>query len=102
MGERIRPLHDWAVITVEKVEEKSAGGLYIPQNAKNLRRRGKVRAVGPGKWLELGKRAEPEVRVGEVVIFMHHNVIQGVSRSDAEEGDCLIPISEIIAVVEPS
>ena len=98
--ERIRPLHDWAVIEVEKIEERTAGGLYVPQNAKNLRRRGRVKAVGPGKWLELGKRAEPEVKVGDVVIYMHHNVMQGISRADEEQGDCLIPISEIVAVVE--
>ncbi len=100
MSETIRPVLDWVVLEPMGLEERTAGGIYVPKNAKNNRRRGTVKSVGPGRWLELGKRVEPEVKAGDVVIYMHHNVAQGVSDVEDEQGLQLIPASEICAVVE--
>lgn len=48
----IRPLHDWVVIEPSESGEKTAGGLYIPDTAKEKPQEGKVLAVGKGRWEE--------------------------------------------------
>jgi len=63
-----KPLHDRVLI--ERVEEEvSAGGIVIPDNAKEKPSRGKVIAVGSGKRLDDGKALTMDVKVGDVVLF---------------------------------
>lgn len=101
--ENIRPLGEWVVILPDVPdEEMTPGGIVIPTARKDKRRRGTVLAVGPGKWLELGKRAEPEVKAGDRVLYMHHNILQGALDVEDTRGQCLIPGTEIIAVLEPT
>lgn len=66
---KIRPLGDR--ILVKRVEEqtKTAGGILIPDNAKEKPAEGNVVAVGPGKVMTNGRLREMEVKVGEVVLF---------------------------------
>ena len=66
---RIRPIDDRVVIEVLEAEEKTAGGILLPDMAREKPQRGKVRAVGPGRLLKTGKRESPLVRVGEEVLF---------------------------------
>jgi chaperonin GroES len=47
---KFRPLHDWVVIEQDSTEEKSKGGIYIPESAKEKTQSGKVIAVGEGKF----------------------------------------------------
>ena len=47
---KIRPLHDWAVIKQSSGEERTAGGLYIPDSAKEKPQEGEVIAIGEGRW----------------------------------------------------
>lgn len=49
---KIRPLHDWAVVRQSAGEEKTAGGLYIPDTAKEKPEEGEVVAIGDGRWKE--------------------------------------------------
>lgn len=65
----IRPLHDR--IIVERVEEetKTAGGLIIPDTAKEKPQQGKVIAVGKGKTTEDGKQLGMDVKVGDRILF---------------------------------
>jgi chaperonin GroES len=65
----IRPLHDR--IIVERVEEetKTAGGLFIPDTAKEKPQQGKVIAVGKGKVTEDGKLLGMDVKVGDRILF---------------------------------
>ena len=65
----IRPLGDRIVIRREEAEEKTAGGIVLPDTAKNKPQRGKVLAVGAGKLLKTGKRREPQVKVGDSILF---------------------------------
>jgi len=65
----IRPLYDKVVIEVLEEEDKSAGGLYLPDTAKKKPQTGKVVAVGDGKILEDGSRADLTVKVGDKVLF---------------------------------
>ena len=65
----IRPLADRLVIKVIDDTEQTSGGLFIPDSAKEKPQKGEVIAVGPGKALEDGKKAEMEVKVGDIVLF---------------------------------
>jgi chaperonin GroES len=66
---KIRPLHDRIVVKRVKEEEKTAGGLYIPEAAKEKPIEGDVIAVGNGKLLEDGKLHALDVKVGDRVLF---------------------------------
>lgn len=66
---RIRPLHDRIVVTRIAEEEKTKGGIIIPDTAKEKPLEGKVLAVGKGKKLTNGKVQEPHVKVGDRVLF---------------------------------
>ena len=69
MAVNIRPLGDKVVVKVSEEEEKTAGGIILPDTAKKKPQEGKVIAVGPGKILDDGKRAPMNVKVGDIVIF---------------------------------
>ncbi len=66
----IRPLYDRIVVKrVEETESKSAGGLIIPDSAKEKPQEGKVVAVGNGKKTEDGKVIPLDVKVGDKILF---------------------------------
>ncbi len=69
MSLKIRPLEDRVVIEQIEAEEKTAGGIVLPDTAKEKPQRGKVLAVGPGKLLDSGSRAEIALQVGDEVLF---------------------------------
>lgn len=65
----IRPVDDRVVIQVIESEEKTAGGIVLPDTAKEKPQQGRVTAVGQGKLLENGKRAPLSVKKGDRVLF---------------------------------
>ena len=65
----IRPLDDRVVVEPLEAEETTAGGIVLPEAAKEKPQRGTVLAVGPGKLLDNGNRGELSVSVGDEVIF---------------------------------
>jgi chaperonin GroES len=65
----IRPLHDRVIVQRVKEEEKTKGGIIIPDSAKEKPVEGKVVAVGNGKILEDGKVRKLEVKKGDRVLF---------------------------------
>ena len=65
----IRPIDDRIVVQPLEEEEKTSGGIVLPDTAKEKPQRGKVIAVGEGKMLENGKRVAPLVKKGDVVIY---------------------------------
>lgn len=65
----IRPLGDKVVVRVLEAEEKTAGGIILPDSAKKKPTEGEVVAVGEGRVLENGKRNTLTVKVGDRVIF---------------------------------
>jgi chaperonin GroES len=66
---KIRPLQDRVIVKRVEEEEKSKGGIIIPDTAKEKPMEGKVTAVGKGKLLEDGKIHPPEVKAGDRVLF---------------------------------
>jgi len=65
----IRPLDDRVVVEPLAAEETTAGGIVLPENAKEKPQRGTVVAVGPGRLLDSGDRGDLSVNVGDEVIF---------------------------------
>lgn len=65
----IRPLDDRVVIEPMVAEEKTQGGIVLPDTAKEKPMRGKIVAVGEGKMLDSGKRAELLVKKGDKVLY---------------------------------
>src|SRR4051794_10665495 len=66
---RVRPLDDRVVVEPLEAEEKTAGGILLPDTAKQKPQRGRVIAVGPGKLLEDGRRAAVAVHTGDEVLY---------------------------------
>ena len=66
---KIRPLHDRLVVKRVEQEEKTKGGIIIPDTAKEKPQEGKVIAVGPGKMTDDGKVHAPDVKKGDKVLF---------------------------------
>ena len=65
----LRPLDDRVVVSPLDAEEMTAGGIVLPDAAREKPQRGKVVAVGIGKLLDSGARGELSVKVGDEVIF---------------------------------
>jgi chaperonin GroES len=66
---KFRPLHDRVVVRRIEAEEKTAGGIIIPDTAKEKPQEGEVIAVGPGARDESGKIAALDVKAGDRVLF---------------------------------
>ena len=66
---KIRPLDDRVVVEPIEAEQKTAGGIVLPDSAKEKPQRGTVVAVGPGRLLDNGQRGELSVVVGDEVIY---------------------------------
>jgi len=90
---KIRPLQDRVIIRRVKEEEKSKGGIIIPDSAKEKPTEGEVMAVGNGKAQEDGTVRKPDVKVGDRVLFGKYNgtevKVDGEDRLIIREDDIL-------------
>ena len=66
---KIKPLHDRVVVRRIEEEERTPGGVIIPDTAKEKPMQGQVLAVGPGARDESGKRIAPDVKEGDTILF---------------------------------
>ena len=66
---KFRPLHDRVLIEVLDSDEKTAGGIIIPDTAKEKPQEGEVVAIGPGAKSEEGKLIPMDVKIGDIVLF---------------------------------
>jgi len=89
----IKPLNDRVLVVRVEEEQKTAGGIIIPDTAKEKPQEGKVVAVGPGKLDKDGKRVPPEVKKGDRVLFSKYAgtdiKIDGVEHVFMKEDDIL-------------
>ncbi len=93
---KIRPLDDRVVVEPFEAEERTAGGIVLPDSAREKPQRGKVIATGPGKLLEKsGERGEMSLKVGDRVFYGKY------SGTEVElEGDTYVLLreSDVLAV----
>ena len=66
---KIKPLDDRVVVQRLEQDDKTPGGIFLPETAKEKPQQGKVVAVGPGKMLDSGERAAMNVKKGNIVVF---------------------------------
>jgi len=96
-GIGLKPLADRIVIKRLEAEQKTKGGIVLPDTAKEKPKQGKVMAVGEGKVLDSGETQAPQVKVGDKVIFSSY------AGSEVKVGDeeyLIMSESEILAVIE--
>lgn len=93
----LKPLGDRVVLKVQKEEEQSIGGIVIASNAKEKPTTGEVIAVGNGHILDNGQRVEPEVKVGQSVVFDKY---AGSEVKYEGEEYLVIRENDIIAVID--
>ena len=98
---KFRPLHDRVVVKRIDAEAKSAGGIIIPDNAKEKPSQGEIIAVGPGGRDENGKLIPIDLRVGERVLFGKWSgaevVLDGKELLIMKESDIMGVIDETVA-----
>lgn len=97
MALKIRPLEDRIVVQVMEAEEKTLGGIILPDAAREKPQRGKVTAVGEGKLRKNGERQKMLLKKGDVVLFGKY------SGTDVEVGGDEFKIlreNEVLAKIE--
>lgn len=94
---KLRPLGDRVVVKILESEEKTKGGIFLPDTAKEKPQQAKIIAVGPGKLLEDGKRATIDLKENDVVLFAKYSGTE--VKVDGEEF-LVISEKDILAVVE--
>ena len=94
---KLKPLDDRVVISPNKAEEKTAGGIVLPEAAKEKPLMGKIVAIGSGKLLDDGSRGKMSVKKGDVVLFGKY----GGSDVEVEGKEYkIMRESEILGIVE--
>ena len=93
----LRPLGDKVVVERDESEEKTKGGIYIPDAAKDKPTRGTIIAVGTGKVLDDGTRGPMQVKKGDRILFTSYAPEQ-INIGDDEY--LLMSESDILAVIE--
>jgi len=94
---KIRPLHDRVIVRRLEEERKSAGGIVIPDSAKEKPIQGEVIAVGTGKILEDGKIRPLDVKAGDKVLFGKYS---GTEVKVGDEELLVMREEDIMGVVE--
>jgi len=87
---KVKPLGDRILVQRVEAEEKTKGGIVLPDTAKEKPKEGKIIAVGPGKILDSGETAKPTLKAGDRVLF---------SSYDGEEY-LIMKEDDVLAVVE--
>ncbi len=93
----VKPLGDRVFVKVNPSEEKTTGGILLPDTAKEKPQIGEVVSVGPGKLKEDGSRATLEVKVGDKVLYSKY---AGTDIKLGSEDYVLVSEKDILAVVE--
>jgi len=93
---KIKPLADRVVVKALEDEEQMRGGLYIPDTAKEKPMQGEIVAVGPGKLSDEGARLEPDVKVGQKVLYGKYS---GTEVTVDGEEYLILRESDVLAII---
>lgn len=94
---KLQPLGDRLVVQREESEDRTEGGIYLPDSAKDKPTRGTVVSIGDGRLLEDGSRGAMQVKVGDRVLFTSY---AGENIEIGDEEFVLMSESEVLAVLE--
>lgn len=93
---KIKPLADRVVVLPLDEDEQMRGGLYIPDTAKEKPQQGQIMAVGPGKLSDEGTRIEPDVEVGQKILYGKYS---GTEVTVDGEEFLILRESDILAII---
>jgi len=93
---KLVPLGDRIVVQREESQERTSGGIFLPDSAKDKPTRGKIVSVGDGRVLENGNRSTLQVKVGDLVLFTSY---AGENIEVDGEEYLLMNESEVLAVI---
>ena len=93
----LKPLSDRIIVQAVEAEEKTAGGILLPDTAKEKPQQGKVIAVGPGKLLDNGKLSTMDVKVNDVVYYQKYG---GTDVKIGSDEYIILRQDDVLAVVE--
>lgn len=96
-GVKLQPLGDRVVVEREESEEKTAGGIVLPDSAKDKPARGTIISVGDGRLLADGSRSKLQVKIGDKVLFTSY-APETITLGDQEL--LLMREEDILAVIE--
>ncbi len=94
---RVKPLADRVLIKPLEEEDKTPGGIILPDTAKEKPMRGEIKAIGEGKLDENGKRIKPEVETGQKVLYGKY---AGTEINVDGEDYLIMRESDILAIIE--
>ena len=93
----LKPLGERVILKLVEAEEKTEGGIVLPDTAKEKPQRGEVVAVGSGKVIENGNKVPLEVNTGDKVFFSRY---AGTEVKDGEEKFLIVNERDILAIVD--
>ena len=93
----IQPLHDRIIIEAASKEDRTAGGIILPDSAQEKPQRGTVLAVGPGKRLDSGTLAPVDVKTGDTVLYGKY---AGTEVSVGGKDYVILRAEDVLAVLE--
>lgn len=96
---KLQPLSDRVVVKPLKAEEKTKGGIVLPDTAKEKPQEGEIIAVGKGKVLDDGKVKSPEVKVGDRVLYGKYSGTD-VKLTDGADELLIMHEDDILAIVK--
>ena len=93
----VKPLDDRILVKPAERETKTASGIFLPESSKERPVQGKVIAVGPGKLLENGKRAELGIKKGDTIVYGKYS---GTEVEIKDTKHLILRESEVLGIVE--
>ncbi len=97
MAKKLRPLGNRVIVAPMEQEEMTAGGIYVPETAKEKPQEGKVIAVGPGQRQDDGSRAPMDIDEGDLVIYAKYG---GTEFKIDDQELLILSVGDILAKVE--
>jgi len=94
---KFKPLRDRVLVKYSSEEEKTSGGLFIPDTAKEKPQKGTVVEVGPGRITQNGKRQPMEIKVGDNILFEKYS---GSKIKIEDEEYLIIREEDILGIIE--
>ena len=97
MASSLKPMGDRVVVKPKGREETTKSGIVLPDTATEKPQQGEVLAVGPGRQLDNGKRAELEVKIGDLVLFAKYS---GTEFKLDDDDLLILSERDVLAVIE--
>jgi chaperonin GroES len=94
---KIRPLDDWIIVEQHEAEDKTPGGILLPEQAKEKPTRGTVLAIGPGKMLKSGNRGPLSVKTGDAVFYRKYS---GTEVEIDSKKYTIVRENDVLAIIE--